>query len=74
MARHKPRKTFALVRYQKDEITEEMIVVAEERIRPHLLNMGLADYDLKRILVDVYLQGCRDMAETIVNERLKAEL
>lgn len=63
-----------LVRYEKGEIDETLIDVAKSRIQVHLHNMRMADYDLERILTNVYLQGCRDMAESIVNQQLKAEL
>lgn len=60
---------------KEDGVDENLIHVAGARISPLLRNLPLLDYDLKRALVSAYLQGCRDMAETVVkHEPLKETL
>jgi len=51
-----------------DGITPAMIDAAERRVMPLLVNLRLMDFDLKRLLVSCYLQGVRDLAETLVNK------
>ena len=56
------------------DVTVEVARIAERRVMPHLCNQNMVDFDLKKLLVNAYLQGCLDMADSLAMERMKAEL
>lgn len=62
--RGRPRSQLGLVH---DEVPAGTMAVAARRIAPHLHLMRMVDYDLPQVLANVYLQGCRDMAETLIS-------
>lgn len=37
------------------------------RVLPHLVNLRQVDFDLETFAVNCYLQGLRDMSETVIN-------
>lgn len=55
-----------LVRYETGEISAELRRAARSRVRAHLDHLAMVDYDLRQLAVNCYLQGTRDMAETII--------
>lgn len=55
-----------LCRYELGEITADQVDIARKRAAIHLRNIHMVDYSLTHLVVDVYLQGARDMAEAII--------
>lgn len=66
----KRRDPYKLCRYDEDEVTPAQIDVAKRRVMPHLMNFHIVDWNLQTLLVACYLQGCRDLAETMVTRRM----
>lgn len=56
----------SLCRYEEGEVTADQVRIARERTAIHLRNIHMVDYSLTHLLVDVYMQGCRDMAEAVI--------
>jgi hypothetical protein len=63
----RPYGSVQLVRYEEDEINDIQIKIAERQALLHLHNWRLIDFDIKQLLVNVYLQGLHDMSIAIIN-------
>lgn len=68
MKRGRPSmKPLALI---KDEVPLGSMELAKRRIQPHLLHLQLVGYDLAMVMAHCYLQGVRDMAETLIQKQM----
>ena len=55
---------------KREECPKGTLAAAKKRVFCHLQSMNLIDFDLNTLAVNCYMQGARDMAETIINRQL----
>lgn len=60
-------------RWERDELSDEIIPIAKRRVAGILMHQHLMDYNLLTLCVSCYVQGVADTAEALAKEPLSNE-
>ena len=63
----RPYGVVEVARHDRESAPPNIIAIAKKRVDPLLRNWKMMDYDIVRLVVSCYLQGCEDTATACAN-------